>query len=401
MSQGSATSRSGRRPTVTGPAEREDHLRAAAVAVEQERHAAALGVEARLDLGGRGHTPELTPRFRQLESGRLGRNEGRTVRGRIRARRCVSRRRRCSPAQVPCTNIGGGHYECNWYRPGDGYSGGSLVVVGTTTVGYLPQGKNWIICQQAGGDVRNADGNRNNWYGWTEAENGKLGWASPLDAVGGDDYGTFGGGTPNCNGAHGAPPAWSGRLGRRPGPGAARHTDPGPGAEGRTSTRTATPADADCDDLDRHVHPGAPEVPNDGVDQDCNGADAAGRLSAVVGFSWTKHGSSIKVKTLQVTEAPPGATVTVTCSGKRKGCPKPKTFTTSAKGSVSMTKMFRKRLKRRRDDHGGGHRPQHGRPRQALHDPPQGRPPHPDALPRPGSPGAGPLLTPSAYPKGV
>ena len=68
-----------------------------------------------------------------------------------------------APAQVPCTNIGGGHYECSWYRPGDGHSGGSLVVVGTTTVGYLPQGKNWISCQQAGGDVRNSAGNHNTW----------------------------------------------------------------------------------------------------------------------------------------------------------------------------------------------------------------------------------------------
>jgi hypothetical protein len=250
-----------------------------------------------------------------------------------------------APAQVPCTNIGGGHYECGWYRPGDGHSGGSLVVVGTTTVGYLPQGRNWISCQQAGGDMRNPEGDRNNWYGWTEAENGKLGWASPLDAVGGDNYGSFGGGTPNCNGAHGAPPSWNGVWGVGP--------DPAP--PGATPTPAPAPkvdvdkdgytADVDCDDLNRLVHPGAPEVANDGVDQDCNGADAAGRLTAVVGFSWTKRGSSIKVKSLRVSDAPPGATVAVTCSGKRKGCPKPGTFTTSAKGSVSMTKLFRKRLK--------------------------------------------------------
>jgi hypothetical protein len=64
-----------------------------------------------------------------------------------------------------------------------------------------------------------------------------------------------------------------------------------------------------------------------------------------VAFNWTKHGSSIKVDSLRVTEAPAGASVRVTCSGKRKGCPKERTYTTSAKGSVSMTKLFRKRLR--------------------------------------------------------
>jgi hypothetical protein len=250
-----------------------------------------------------------------------------------------------APAQVPCTNVGGGHYECSWFRPGDGQSGGSLVVVGTTTVGYLHQGRNWIICQQLGGDMRNPEGDRNNWYGWTMADNDKLGWASPLDADGGDNYGSFGGGTPNCDGAHGAPPSWSGVWGVGPDP-ATPGSPPTPAPAPKVDVdQDGYTADVDCDDLSRQVHPGAPEVPNDGLDQDCSGADAAGRLTAVVGFNWTKHGSSIKVKTLRVSDAPPGATVSVTCSGKRKGCPKPKTFATSAKGSVSMGKMFRKRVK--------------------------------------------------------
>jgi hypothetical protein len=244
-----------------------------------------------------------------------------------------------APAQVPCTNIGGGHYECSWYRAGDGKTAGSLVVVGTTTVGYLHQGRNWIVCQQVGGDMRNPEGDRNNWYGWTQADNQKWGWASPLDASGGDNYGSFGGGTPNCNGAHGSPPTWTGVWGVGPDPGTPA-PQPAPKVDADQDGYTA---DADCDDLNRFAHPGATDVAGDGVDQDCSGADTAGRVSAIVRYDGTYTRKSTRLKKLQVAEAPPGANVSVTCKGKRKGCPKPRTRTTSSKGSVSLSKYFRHR----------------------------------------------------------
>ena len=246
-------------------------------------------------------------------------------------------------APVPCTNIGQGRYECNWYRPGDGITGGSLVAVGTTPVGYLHQGRNWVICQQRGGDVRNPEGDRNHWFGWTQADNGNWGWASPLDAVGGDDYGGFGGGTPDCNGAHGAPPAYSGIWGSPPPPPPAPAPPP-PGAPAVDADRDGHASPADCDDTNSRVYPAAPEVANDGIDQDCNGADAAGRLSAIVAFRW-REGTTTRVRSMRVTEAPAGATVIVTCAGKRKNCPRTRSFTTSAKGSVSLTRMFRRPLR--------------------------------------------------------
>ena len=307
-----------------------------------------------------------------------------------------TRRRRAAPAQVPCTNIGGGHYECNWYRAGRRLSPAARWSwSGTTTVGYLPQGKNWIVCQQAGRrHAQPAEGNSNNWFGWTEAENGKMGWASPLDAVGGDNYGNFGGGdaelqrrarrAADLEGVWGSPAP-------RP---AGRDRDAGAGAEGRRRPETATPPTSTATTLNRHVHPGATEVPNDGVDQDCSGADAAGRLSAVVGFSWTTARLLDQGQDAARERGPAGRDGDRHLLGQAQGLPEAdKTFTTSAKGGVTMTKMFRKRVQGRRRDHRGGQRDQHGRPRQALHDPPQGRPAHPDALPRPGSAKSDALLS--------
>jgi hypothetical protein len=84
--------------------------------------------------------------------------------------------------------------------------------------GALPQGRTYILCEQKGGDMRNAEGYRNDWFAYTEAENGKFGWASALDASGGDNYGSFGGGTPNCNGKYGTPPSYNGVWGSPPPP---------------------------------------------------------------------------------------------------------------------------------------------------------------------------------------
>ncbi len=112
-------------------------------------------------------------------------------------------------APVPCSSIGGGKYNCTFYVAGNGISGGAPVQAGGATVGYLHKGTNWVICQQVGGRVTSGPYFNSNWA-WTLADNNKWGWVNAVYASGGDNDGPFGGGVPNCNNAHGAPPGGSG-----------------------------------------------------------------------------------------------------------------------------------------------------------------------------------------------
>ena len=194
--------------------------------------------------------------------------------------------------------------------------------------------------------MRNAEGYRNHWFGWTQADNDKWGWASAS---------TPRAATTTAGSAAGRRTATADTARPRRTPGYGAHlptvrrtradTDPGPKRpSGRLRQGRRVPP-TDCDDTNSRVYPGAQEVANDGIDQDCNAGDAAGRVSALVAFDARSSRTSTRFKSLRVTEAPAGATVAVTCTGKRKGCPKSQTFTTSAKGSVSLTRMFRKRLR--------------------------------------------------------
>ena len=240
-------------------------------------------------------------------------------------------------APVPCTSIGGGKYECSWYVPGNGLSGGSLVVSGTTTVGYLHQGRNWILCQQRGGDVRNAAGDRNHWYGWTLADNGRWGWASALEASGGDDNGQFAA-APDCRGAHGSPPSYTGVWGSPPPP-----TPPPPPPPGdRDGDGTLPPAD--CDDTNSAVEPGATEIPGNGLDDDCAGGDQPAKILAVVANTWSWSRQGTRVLKLTVRDAPPQATVELRCRGKRCGKPK-RRVAVGGDGGVRLARFLPRRLR--------------------------------------------------------
>jgi hypothetical protein len=241
-------------------------------------------------------------------------------------------------APVPCSGIGGGKYNCDWYVPGDGIHGGALVVRDRTTVGYLHQGTNWVICQQQGGDVHTVQGYRNHWFAWTQADNGSWGWASAVEARGGDNNGPFGGGVPNCNGAHPGLPTWSGRWGSPPPPAP-------PAPNDRDGDRVLAPID--CNDGDPAIRPGAHDVAGNRVDEDCTGADATATIRAVISHFWRVRGRLTRVVRLRVRDVTPGATVRVRCVRRGRGCRVRRSRAqVGPNGSVSVKGMLRRKRMR-------------------------------------------------------
>ena len=124
-----------------------------------------------------------------------------------------------------------------------------------------------------------------------------------------------------------------------------------------TPTPTPTPVDrdgdgfsppADCDDRNSTVWPGSREIPGNGVDDDCDGVDKPGKILAPVPYDWTGTTTGARLNRLRVTDAPPGASVELRCSGgKRKGCPfKSRAVPLKPDGSASMTKLFKRAFRK-------------------------------------------------------
>ena len=106
----------------------------------------------------------------------------------------------------------------------------------------------------------------------------------------------------------------------------------------------------DCDDRNPGRHPGSTDVPGNGIDENCDGADALlppgappARITAGVTTEWTVRGRVTRVRSLGVRDAPPGAMVRVSCRVRRCALRKRRSVTVGPTGRASLMRVFRHR----------------------------------------------------------
>jgi hypothetical protein len=80
------------------------------------------------------------------------------------------------------------------------------------------------------------------------------------------------------------------------------------------------PLPIDCDDANPAIHPGALEVRGNDVDENCDSvAQGFALLRSLISTNWQYNSSFTRLRALVVRNAPAGARITIQCQGK--GCP--------------------------------------------------------------------------------